>query len=85
MNKPRYLQDYLLLAEEDGEKLLMCLNDEPWDFWEAKNSEYWMATCEDEIASIEKNHTWDFVEPPHDAKPIGLKWILSLRETHMAA
>ena len=29
VNKPRYLQDYLLLAEEDEERLLMCLNDEP--------------------------------------------------------
>lgn len=34
--KPKYLEDYVLLAEEEGDYLLMCLNDEPHSFEEAK-------------------------------------------------
>ena len=35
--KPAYLDDYILLAELDGERLLLSLNDEPWDYEEAKD------------------------------------------------
>lgn len=34
--KPKYLDDYILLAEELGEEVLMYLNDEPRSFGEAK-------------------------------------------------
>lgn len=30
--KPRYLDDYIYLAEEEGERLLLLLNEEPSDF-----------------------------------------------------
>lgn len=35
--KPKYLQDYVLLVEKEGEKVLLCLNNEPFDFMEQKN------------------------------------------------
>ncbi|CAA7034524.1 unnamed protein product [Microthlaspi erraticum] len=38
-----------------------------------------MRACEDEISSIEKNNTWDLVELPYGAKPIGLKWVFKLK------
>lgn len=39
ITKPKYLEDYVLyLAEEEGEILLMVLNDEPRNFSEAKRS-----------------------------------------------
>ena len=34
--KPAYLDDYILIAETECERLLMIINDEPWDFTEAK-------------------------------------------------
>ena len=34
--KPSYLDDYIILAEVECEHLLMIINDEPWDFNEAK-------------------------------------------------
>ncbi|KAG7582977.1 Zinc finger CCHC-type [Arabidopsis suecica] len=79
VTKPKYLQDYILLGEEEGERLLMCLDDEPWDFDEAKESKEWMAACKDEIHSIEKNNTWDLVDQPQGVKPIGLKWVFKLK------
>lgn len=39
----------------------------------------WVKACEDEIASIEKNHTWILVDLPAGAKPIGLKWVFKIR------
>ncbi|KAG7538693.1 Zinc finger CCHC-type superfamily [Arabidopsis suecica] len=77
--KPKYLQDYVLLAEEEGEKVLLCLNNEPFDFAEAKDSKEWIHACEDEINSITKNKTWDLVELPQGIKPIGLKWVFKLK------
>ncbi|KAG7564160.1 Integrase catalytic core [Arabidopsis suecica] len=79
VTRPKYLQDYVLLSEEEGERLLMCLNEEPWSFSDAKESKEWMDACKDEIHSIEKNHTWDLVTPPQEAKPIGLKWVFKLK------
>ena len=77
--KPKYLEDYLLFAFEEGERLLMCLNDEPVSFAEAKKSKKWTRACEDEIESIIKNDTWELVDLPYGAKAIGLKWVFKLK------
>ncbi|KAG7598736.1 Integrase catalytic core [Arabidopsis suecica] len=79
INKPKYLEDYVLLAEEEGETLLLCLNNEPRNFDEAKKSKEWIHACEEEINSIEKFKVWNLVDLPHGAKPIGLKWVFKLK------
>lgn len=76
---PEYLSDYVLLSETECEWLLMSLNDEPWDFSEARSMKVWLQACEDEIASIEKNQTWVLVELPMGVKPIGLKWVFKMK------
>ena len=77
--KPSYLDDYVLLAKVESEQLLMVLNDEPWDFNEAKELKVWIEACKDEICSMEKNQTWDLVELPAGVKPIGLKWVFKVK------
>lgn len=42
-----YLDDYILLAEELGEKVLLYLNSEPRNFGEAKESREWTLACEE--------------------------------------
>ncbi|KAG7558463.1 Zinc finger CCHC-type [Arabidopsis thaliana x Arabidopsis arenosa] len=79
ITKPKYLEDYVLMAEEEGESLLLCLNNEPRTFYEANKSKEWIQACEDEIGSIEKHKTWDLVDLPEGAKPIGLKWVFKLK------
>lgn len=77
--KPAYLDDYILLAELDGERLLLSINDEPWDYNEAKGKKVWCDACDDEIASIVKNKTWELVELPQGSKAIGLKWVFKVK------
>ena len=77
--KRKYLDDHVLLAEEEGERLLLCLNHEPFDFNEAKESKEWIQACEEEIHSITKNDTWNLMELPLGVKPIGLKWVFKIK------
>jgi len=68
VSMPKYLKNYVLLAEEEGERLLLCLNNECGDFYEVKESKEWMLAWEDEFWSIEKNETWDLVDLPVGGK-----------------
>jgi len=68
VSMPKYLKNYVLLAEEEGERLLLCLNNECRDFYEVKESKEWMLAWEDEFWSIEKNETWDLVDLPVGGK-----------------
>lgn len=77
--KPKYLDDYILIAEELGEEILLYLNNEPKNFSEAKKSKEWTRACVDEIDSIEKNETWILVDLPYGAKAIGLKWVFKIK------
>ena len=78
--KPKYLDDYvLLLCEEEGERLLMCLNNEPESFEEAKKHKEWLRACEAELESTTKLDSWELVDLPPGAKAIGLKWIFKIK------
>ena len=87
--KPSYLDDYELLCEEDEmyetlceiecEHLLMLVNEEPWNYEEAKELKVWRDACEDEIKSIVKKDTWSLVDLPSHCKAIGLKWIFKVK------
>jgi len=61
----------------------MVINDEPWDFAEAKELQVWIDACKDEIISIEKNNTWFLVDLPKGVKPIGLKLVFKINVTPM--
>lgn len=78
-SKPKYLEDYVLLAEELGEELLLYLNNEPRNFREAKDLKEWIRACEEEIEYIIKNNTWVLVDLPRGATPIGLKWVFKIK------
>lgn len=74
-----YLDDYILLAEVESERLLLLVNDEPWNYDEKKGEKVWRDACQDEITSIMKNKTWDLVDLPSVAKAIGLMWVFNVK------
>ena len=76
--RPSHLDDYILLAEIESERLLMVINEEPWDYDDAKKLNVWVDACKDESFSIKKNKTWDLVELRAGVKPIGLKWVFKI-------
>lgn len=80
VHQPRYLDDYLLQAAVECERLLLVINGEPSCFAEAKSLEKWTLACGDEIDSINKNKTWFLIERTSDMKVIGLKWIFKLKK-----
>lgn len=53
ISKPAYIDDYILVAEIECERLLLIINDEPWDFNEAKEFKVWVDACKEEIGVIE--------------------------------
>lgn len=77
--KPAYLDDYIYLAGEEGEHLLLLFNEEPWDFKTAMEERVWREACKEDINSIVKNKTWDLVDLPPGVKAIGLKWIFKIK------
>ena len=78
-SRPKYLEDYVLLADEEGEMLLLCLNEEPRNFEEARQLKEWIEACKDELQSIEKNKVWSLVDLPEGVKPIGLRWLFKIK------
>ena len=58
---------------------MLLINDEPWDWNEARVKKVWREACEDEITYIKKNKTWTLVELPAGCKAIGLKWVFKIK------
>ena len=77
--KPAYLDDYVLLSDDEAKRLLLLLNEEPWSYEEAIEEKVWRDVCQNEIESIIKNNTWDLVDLHEGAKAIGLKWIFKIK------
>eukprot|EP00253_Pinus_taeda_P021865 PITA_21865 len=48
---------------------------EPTNYEEASKSDAWRDAMYEEIESINRNHTWDFVEFPEGKNTIGCKWL----------
>lgn len=78
--RPAYLEDYVLLSEiAETDRILLLINEEPWDWNEAKEEKVWRDACAEEIASIKKNKTWSLVDLPDGCKAIGLKWVFKVK------
>ncbi|CAA7027704.1 unnamed protein product [Microthlaspi erraticum] len=85
---PVWMKDYVsgtageasFFVIDDDEALMMYTTaEDPDTFEEAVKSEKWRKAMEAEIGSIEENQTWELVEPPAEAKVIGVKWIFKTK------
>ena len=48
-------------------------------FGETSNDAQWRTTMEEEIQTLDANHTWNLVAPPKGCRPIGCKWIYKVK------
>jgi hypothetical protein len=69
-----------LAHRELEERLLLASDAEPASFEEAMRHECWRLAMLDEMTSIEASGTWNLVELPARAKPIGLKWVYKVKK-----
>ena len=58
-------------------------NEEPKTYHEAitsRESTQWIVAMNEEIESLQKNHTWQQVEKPKNKKIVGCKWLFKRKE-----
>lgn len=51
----------------------------PQNIQEALKIPKWKAAVNEEIQALEKNHTWEITDLPRDKKPVGCKWIFTVK------
>lgn len=78
--RPEWMQDYevtdLPQIGDDSITYYALFSDcDPLTFEEAVKEEKWQKAMAEEIASIEKNHTWELTDLPEGQKSIGVKWV----------
>ena len=52
---------------------------------EAQSDLAWRKAMEIELESMEKNRTWELVDPPARHRPITLKWVFKLKKDEKGA
>ena len=46
---------------------------------EAMENLRWTKAMEEEMEALEKNHTWELVSLPHGKKPVGCRWVYTVK------
>ena len=75
ITKPRYLDDYMLLTDQESEILLLTVDGEPQNYLEAEHEREWVEAMVAELESITRNKTWELVDRPTEMKSIWINWI----------
>ncbi|MCI23137.1 copia-type polyprotein, partial [Trifolium medium] len=73
------IPDDMVTPDGDIVHLALFVDTEPLTYVEASKHDEWRQAMKEEIASIEKNHTWDLVQLPTHKKPFAVKWIYMLK------
>ena len=77
---PARLQDYIVtndndVSDEDLVNFALFADCDPLTYAEAVQDDRWVSAMDEEIHSIEKNHTWELTSLPQGKKTIGVKWV----------
>jgi len=59
--------------------LSLQTHPEPHTYVEASKHDYWKQAMQVELLALEKTCTWDIVDLPPHAKPIGYRWIFKVK------
>ena len=69
---PAHLRDYSCFSA------ILSLH-EPYTYRKACTNPLWQQAMTDELQALEKTHTWDLVDLPHDKSAIGCKWVYKIK------
>ncbi|KAH9735190.1 hypothetical protein KPL71_017659 [Citrus sinensis] len=77
--RPAWMSDYEVTGFNTLENPLIHFTlfseCDPTTFKEAVKEQKWLKAMDEEIASIEKNNTWELTELPMGQRTIGVKWV----------
>jgi len=51
----------------------------PTCYSQASKHECWQKAMEEELLALKENNTWDIVSCPSNVRPIGCKWVYSIK------
>nr|GFD26625.1 putative RNA-directed DNA polymerase [Tanacetum cinerariifolium] len=57
----------------------LCLEEIPSSFEQALKLEKWKKAMDDEMKALKKNKTWDEYALPQGKKPVGCRWIFTMK------
>ena len=66
-------------------QLHLTYGGKPTAHAEAQGDLAWRKAMEIELESVEKNRTWELVDPPAGQRPITLKWVFKLKKDEKGA
>ncbi|GKA89061.1 retrovirus-related pol polyprotein from transposon TNT 1-94 [Tanacetum coccineum] len=76
---PVWMDDYYAdedpFNEDEAGFAMYSAMEDPETYEEACKDEKWVQAMNAEMTAIERNHTWELVDPPAGTKPIGVKWL----------
>jgi len=80
-----YLLHYVLTyscISSSHHRCLMSLSSEvePGSYQEALQHQWWRDEMKAKIEALELNQTWDIVDTPPSARPIGCKWVYKIKQ-----
>jgi len=59
--------------------MMMMDSEDPLTFEEVRTSLKWRGAKDTKIKVIERNNTWELVDPPDGVIPIGVKWFFKTK------
>lgn len=71
LRKPAYLESYALLTET-----VPLTYEEAMSSPEAEN---WKTAMNEEMSALQENETWSLIKLPENKRPIGCKWVYTLK------
>ncbi|KAJ0566009.1 putative RNA-directed DNA polymerase [Helianthus annuus] len=76
---PAWMKDYYTSCADEESLAMYSALEDPASYEEAAKEDKWVAAMKTEIEAIERNHTWELVDPEPGVKPIGVKWIFKTK------
>jgi len=79
---PAWMRDYVIgedLTNKEDINFSMFIGADLVTYNQASTSQHWRDAMNAEIQAIQRNDTWELVDPPPNCKIVGVKWIFKTK------